>query len=217
MPDIASQPTAASISGYVDYCAEGEDPAHNILLPAVLRLLGPATAAGSRLFDLGCGSGTVGAHLARAGWQISGVDPSIEGIAAANARYPQLNLHLGSAYDDLAGRFGRFNRVISLEVVEHVYAPRDWARTLFDLTAPGGSAIVSTPYHGYIKNLVMALAGKMDGHFTALWDHGHIKFWSRATLTTLLNEAGFNVTRFERVGRIPVVAKSMILVAQRPA
>jgi hypothetical protein len=37
---------------------------------------------------------------------------------------------------------------------------------------------VSTPYHGYHKNLGLALSGKMDAHFTALWEGGHIKFFS---------------------------------------
>ncbi len=72
--------------------------------------------------------------------------------------------------------------MISLEVVEHLYFPRKFARTVYDLLEPGGTAIISTPYHGYWKNLVMALTGTMDAHFTALWDHGHIKFWS-ITLT----------------------------------
>ncbi|MFN3682011.1 MAG: hypothetical protein ACK4VP_08235, partial [Nitrospira sp.] len=79
----------------------------------------------------------------------------------------------------------------------------------------GGVAIVSTPYHGYWKNLALALSGKMDAHFTALWDHGHIKFWSIRTLRQLLQEAGFSEIRFLRVGRIPPLAKSMIAVAYR--
>ena len=45
-----------------------------------------------------------------------------------------------------------------------------------------------------------------------LWDHGHIKFWSMATLSELLREAGFQQIRFLRVGRVPVLAKSMIAV-----
>ena len=77
-------------------------------------------------------------------------------------------------------------------------------------------AIISTPYHGYWKNLALAITGKMDAHFTALWDHGHIKFWSMKTLSELLYEAGFVNIRFERVGRIPPLAKSMIAVAYRP-
>ena len=102
-------------------------------------------------------------------------------------------------------------------MVEHVYAPRDYAATLFDLLQPGGTAIVSTPYHGYLKNLALAITGRLDAHFTALWDHGHIKFWSIPSLTTLLSEAGLQNIRFHRVGRIPVLAKSMIAVAERPA
>ncbi|QKK30254.1 hypothetical protein FE844_011975 [Rhizobium indicum] len=43
---------------------------------------------------------------------------------------------------------------------------------------------------------------------------GHIKFWSKNTLSMLLLDAGFDNVRFEYVGRIPVFAKSMIAVAQ---
>jgi 2-polyprenyl-6-hydroxyphenyl methylase/3-demethylubiquinone-9 3-methyltransferase len=169
-----------------------------------------------RIFDLGCGNGSVASVLATDGWDVTGVDPSLEGIAEANKAFPNLRLFLGSAYDDLAKTYGRFPVVISLEVVEHVYAPRDYARTLFDLVEPGGVAIVSTPYHGYLKNLALAVTGKMDMHFTALWDHGHIKFWSIHTLKTLLQEAGFADVRFHRVGRIKSLAKSMIAVAEKP-
>jgi 2-polyprenyl-3-methyl-5-hydroxy-6-metoxy-1,4-benzoquinol methylase len=104
----------------------------------------------------------------------------------------------------------------SLEVVEHVYYPRHSAATLFAMVKPGGTAIVSTPYHGYWKNLVLALSGKMDAHFTPLWDHGHIKFWSIKTLGELLREAGFVDLRFEHVGRIPFWGNSMIAIAKKP-
>ena len=80
----------------------------------------------------------------------------------------------------------------------------------------GGVALITTPYHGYWKNLALALTGTMDDHFTALWTHGHIKFWSRGTLGQLLDEAGFENIRFHRVGRIPPLAKSMIAVAEKP-
>jgi len=56
----------------------------------------------------------------------------------------------------------------------------------------------------------------MDKHFTALWDHGHIKFWSINTLTELLTEVGFVDIKFRRVGRIPSIAKSMIAIAKKP-
>lgn len=196
--------------------------AHDYLLPTVRRELerlsfrDSATGGGRRVFDLGCGNGSVANELTNLGWDVTGVDPSTEGIARAKEQYPHLSLHQGSAYDELAALYGQFPVVTSLEVVEHVYDPRCYAATLFALVQPGGTAIVSTPYHGYWKNLALAITGRMDAHFTALWDHGHIKFWSIRTLSELLHEAGFVDIRFERVGRVPTLAKSMIAIARRP-
>jgi SAM-dependent methyltransferase len=209
--------TRQGISGY-HYADCGTSCAHPFLLPAVRRELAAffASQVERRVFDLGCGNGSVSAILAAEGYELSGVDPSTEGIAQARSAHPHLRLEAGSAYDDLVARFGRFPAVISLEVIEHVYAPRDFARTLFDLVEPSGIAIVSTPYHGYWKNLALASTGRLDRHFTALWDHGHIKFWSVRTLGIVLREAGFEEPRFLRVGRLPALAKSMIAVARRP-
>ena len=168
-----------------------------------------------RVFELGCGNGSVGHQFWLKGWSVTGVDPSSEGIGKANISYPHLNLNEGSAYDDLASKYGIFPVVTSLEVVEHVYSPRLYAHTLFSLLKPGGTAIISTPYHGYWKNIALAITGKMDSHFTALWDDGHIKFWSIKTLNILLKEAGFIDIRIHLVGRVPFLAKSMILIAKR--
>ena len=204
-----------NISGYF-WCDAALTNAHSFLLPALLRELAVLRGGRCRLFELGCGNGSVANVLAKEGWEVTGVDPSTQGIAQANEQYPHLKLLEGSAYDNLVERFGQFPLVTSLEVVEHVYFPRQYAATLFALVEPGGTAIVSTPYHGYWKNLAMAISGKLDAHFTALWDHGHIKFWSIKTLGELLHEAGFVDIRFIRVGRIPIFGKSMIAIARKP-
>jgi len=207
------------LSGY-RYSDAATNCSHRILLSPALEALEEFFATHPcprRVFDLGCGNGSVAALLVEHGYDAAGVDPSEQGIAQAQRAHPGLRLEIGSAYEDLVARFGRFPAVTSLEVVEHVYAPRAYARTLFDLLEPGGIAILSTPYHGYLKNLVLALSGKMDAHFTALWDHGHIKFWSIRSLGTLLRETGFEHLAFRRVGRIPPLAKSMIVVARKPA
>ena len=208
----------SNISGYV-YKDADLNASHDYLLPGLLAYLLKLGLPPDRtqIFELGCGNGSVAFRLSEAGFDVVGVDPSVQGIAQANNRYPYIKLYTGSAYDDLAGRFGQFPVVISLEVVEHVYDPRKYAATLFDLVAPGGVAIISTPYHGYLKNLALAVTGKMDAHFTALWDGGHIKFWSIATLSRLLKEAGFEIEKFERVGRIPALAKSMVAFVRKPA
>jgi 2-polyprenyl-3-methyl-5-hydroxy-6-metoxy-1,4-benzoquinol methylase len=193
---------------------------HHYLLPVLLRELERLSVTLSevqkRVFECGCGNGSIANALSMRGWDVTGVDPSIEGIAQANAHYPHLKLFEGSAHDDLATQYGQFPVVTSLEVVEHVFFPHRYAASLFNLLEPGGTAIISTPFHGYWKNVALALSGKMDAHFTALWDYGHVKFWSIKTLTFLLREAGFHEITFARVGRLAPLAKSMIAVARKP-
>ena len=106
------------ISGY-HYEDAGHSLSHDYLLPTVLRLLDglEIAARDKQLFELGCGNGSVARALTQRGWDVTGVDPSAEGIAHANHGYPDLKLHTGSAYDDLAGQYCQFPVVLSLEVV----------------------------------------------------------------------------------------------------
>lgn len=169
----------------------------------------------NRLFDLGCGNGASANAASKLGFDVVGVDTSESGIHAATESFPQVKFAIGSAYDDLASEYGNFPIVMSLEVVEHCFEPRKYVRTIYDLLEQDGVAIISTPYHGYWKNLAIAVLGKCDDHWTALWDGGHIKFWSQATLSELLSESGFSSVEFIRVGRIPCLAKSMIAIAKK--
>jgi 2-polyprenyl-6-hydroxyphenyl methylase/3-demethylubiquinone-9 3-methyltransferase len=205
--------------GY-QYDDANQNCAHSYLMPAILKILNAERERRGggplRAFDLGCGNGSVANALAQRGYIVKGADASEEGIEQAKHAYPHLDLQIGSAYDDLAARFGTFPVVISLEVVEHLYFPKKFAACVASLLEPGGLAIISTPYNGYLKNLAIALLGGFDRHATVLWDHGHIKFWSVATLGELLSDSGLSEIRLERVGRIPILAKSMIAIAQRP-
>ncbi|WP_027553026.1 bifunctional 2-polyprenyl-6-hydroxyphenol methylase/3-demethylubiquinol 3-O-methyltransferase UbiG [Bradyrhizobium sp. Cp5.3] len=204
-----------SISGYTFDDAE-LNGSHDILLPCLLAVLEErGSGKGTRVMDLGCGNGAVTELLHRRGHSVVGVDPSESGIRYAREKYPHLQIDRGSAYEPISGKYGQFDFVVSLEVVEHLYNPRKYAATVHSLLKPGGTAIISTPYHGYWKNLTMAVTGRLDHHFTALWDHGHIKFWSYKTLRLLLEEAGLRDIQFHRVGRIPPLAKSMLAVARK--
>jgi 2-polyprenyl-3-methyl-5-hydroxy-6-metoxy-1,4-benzoquinol methylase len=170
------------------------------------------------VLDLGCGNGALAEQLQAWGYSVVGVDPSASGIAEANRRLGSIPFHQASADPEQLAQLHlpAFDVVVSTEVVEHVYNPRRWAAAAFSALKPGGLLICSTPYHGYLKNCALALSGKLDAHFTALWDGGHIKFWSRRTLTALLQEAGFQVVAFRGAGRWPWLWKSMLLAARKP-
>lgn len=190
-------------SGYHYTDAVGSH-SNEYLLPTVLRLLDDLNLSGDdkRLFDLGCGNGNIAQELFRRGWDVTRVDPSSEGIERARHANPKLKLFCGSAYDDLTGQYGRFPVVLSLEVVGYVYsAPRLLAHRV-QHAEPWWKGY---PLHAVPRLLEEPDSShhrKMGAHFAALWDHGHIKFWSMATLGELLREVGFDDTRYERVGRI---------------
>ncbi len=188
------------------------------LLEPLQQLLNELAPPEAQVLDLGCGNGALAAQLARWGYQLIGIDPSSSGIEQARALLPGVAFHQASADPEQLSSLDLplCDLVVSTEVVEHVYAPRLWAMAAFKALKPGCVLICSTPCHGYLKNCTLALSGNLDAHFTALWDGGHIKFWSRHTLSALLEEAGFQVLAFRGAGRFPWLWKSMLLAARKP-
>lgn len=201
-----------------DYRYASADPtwSNQYLWPPLREIVLSHLKPGDEIMDVGCGGGATSAMLADMGFLVTGVDPSTTGICVAEESHPKIRFAERSAYDDLANEFGEFDAVVSLEVVEHCYWPRLFAANVIDLLRPGGLAVISTPFHGYWKNLALALTGTFDAHWAPLWDGGHIKFWSRNTLRALLDETGFVDIEFRRIGRIPPLAKSMIAIARKP-
>jgi 2-polyprenyl-3-methyl-5-hydroxy-6-metoxy-1,4-benzoquinol methylase len=169
-----------------------------------------------RVVDIGCGNGALCHELARLGYEVVGCEPIAEGLRFAQDAAPQLVFHeLG--VDDDPSPIGNesFDVAIATEVIEHLVRPRNLPRFAKQLLRPGGHLIISTPYHGYLKNLILALTNRWDTHLNPFWDGGHVKFWSCKTLSQLLNETGFRIVRFIGAGRLPFLWKSMIVVAQK--
>lgn len=169
-----------------------------------------------RILDMGCGNGQIANLLIADGFDVIGIDASFTGVEIANRKNPGRFFVHDVSKDKLPDEVGDrpFDVVVSTEVIEHLYAPRAYmALVQKTLESKRGDVILSTPYHGYLKNIALAVAGKMDHHYTALWDGGHIKFWSRETLTKLLEEFGFHVTDFRGAGRLPYLWKSMLVRA----
>jgi 2-polyprenyl-3-methyl-5-hydroxy-6-metoxy-1,4-benzoquinol methylase len=172
-----------------------------------------------RLLDAGCGNGSLGVLYQQFAREVYAFDLSESGIEHAKELLGDNRVRRASAYDDFTQLFAdaqQFDVIVSCELIEHLYDPRAFVDRAFEALPPGGRLILSTPFHGYIKNLVLALSGKLDQHFSALWVGGHIKFWSRATLRKLLEEAGFIDITFQGAGRVRELWKSMVCMARKP-
>jgi len=189
---------------------EGLTDAHGYILPTLARWL--ATARIKTVFDLGCGNGALTHALAGRGFQMTGLDNSLSGLAIAARHYRESEFIRADLETPLPETLHHsFDAVIAVEVIEHLLLPRNLFRRAREALRPGGRLIVTTPYHGLLKNLALALSNKFDDHWHPLRDYGHVKFFSKKTLTRLFAEQNFEVQRISRVGRIPALAKSMIV------
>jgi len=170
----------------------------------------------ARVVDLGCGNGYVAGKLAERGYAMKGVDASEDGIEHAKAKHPHIPFIVGSLFEKAtsAGLGTDFDLAISLEVIEHLVYPRELFLRAREVLKRDGWLIISTPYHGYAKNLALSVAGAWDKHHTAGWDGGHIKFFSKKTLVAMAQECGFESVEVVGVGRVTWLWKSMILVCR---
>ncbi len=208
------------LPGYQDYrfTQSGPSHMHAYLMRHLFALageLGPET----RVLDVGCGNGFACGEFLRRGCQVVGIDLSRQGIEIARKTHQGARFEVLAADERVLEKLieAPFDLVLSTEVVEHLYAPRNYAQGCFRALKPGGKFVCTTPYHGYAKNLLLSLFGKWDTHADPLWDGGHIKLWSRNTLTTLLTETGFTNIRFRGVGRVSFCWMTMVMSGDKPA
>lgn len=97
--------------------------------------------AGARVLDLGCGSGSGTALLARDGAHALGVDrvaPDPES-RCSGASFCRADIAA------LPFRARRFDAVVSFQVIEHLADPAPYLRAIGELLTDRGTALVSTP------------------------------------------------------------------------
>ena len=182
--------------------------------PIVLQL---AAAGAYTVLDLGCGNGWFTAGLGRCGFKVTGVDHSESGLRIAREKNPGLEyLHQDVIAPLRAELIGRFDAVVAIDLVDHVTAPRKMIELALLALKPGGILIVTSPFHGYFKNVALALTDRFDHRWDSLTDHSRVKFFSRSTLLRLMSEFQLHDLHFESIGRIPMFARSMLVSGRAP-
>ena len=202
-----------------DYIAWGKD-AHtpaNFYWNAESVIRFCKSLGGKTVLDVGSGIGALASELTKHNFQVTGCEADPRGVQKAAELHPEIRFINASTYDDpRALGLSDFDIVVSTEVIEHCFHPRSLVRFCKSAVKPGGHIIISTPYHGYWKNLAIALLNGWDKHFTSLEDGGHIKFFSPKSLSTLLRDEGMEILDVRMLGRAPLLWKSMMFV-MRPA
>lgn len=165
--------------------------------------------------DIGCGNGSLLRQISELGeFKLYGIEADSEGSKIASLQCPKARIYNISTEDTPPAELSNIDLVISTEVIEHLFRPASLLEFAHKALAPSGKLIISTPYHGYLKNLAISLANGWDKHFTVHWTGGHIKFFSRKTLQSMLSENRFCAERFIGTGRLPFLWKSMVVIAR---
>jgi len=206
------------MSEYIDYGFNDSSPSHTFfyLYQPLLALLNKDK--NQYILDLGCGNGHLVNYLNEQGYNVYGTDASEKGIAIAKETKPDRFFVQDLSTNKLPVELQKikFDTIISTEVIEHLYDPEGFIIFCKEALKGKGELIISTPYHGYLKNLTLSIFNKWDAHLGPTWHGGHIKFWSRKTLSQLLTDVGFVVTDFKGCGRMPYFYKSMVIKAKLP-
>ena len=154
-------------------------------LPQLLRLLPPGRVLGSAL-EIGCATGELihAVPVQRGGLRV-GIDISAANVAAAQARFPEVEFRCG---DFRQSSPETFDAVIISDVLEHV--PDD-AAFLRDAAALGEIVLVNLPLEDNWLNR-RRVYGPDDVS-------GHLRRYSRADGLALFERAGLEVTAYAQV------------------
>ncbi len=147
---------------------------------------------GRHAADVGCGAGLLAEPLARLGAEVTGVDAAPENIAAAREHGLGQGLAIDYRVGSVEALDGQYDLVTSLEVIEHVAAPRDFLHGLAGALKEDGLLILSTPNRTSLSRVMMIVLGEGTGRIPR-GTHDWEKFLCPEELCALLQEAGLEV------------------------
>ena len=100
----------------------------------------------ARVLELGCAEGVGSLLLAEGGHRVTGVDFDEAAIRYAHESIGNPNIHFLAA-DFVGQRFGEFDAVVSLDVIEHILPENEplFLKTVTDNLGPDGFCVIGTP------------------------------------------------------------------------
>ncbi len=167
-----------------------------------------------RVLDVGCGEGRLAAELARAGFRVVAVDVAAEPLRRARQRNADLDLRLVPIEGSWPLPDASFDVVWAGETIEHVADTAGWLSEVRRVLRPAGTLLLSTPAHGRLAMLRLALSRRaFDAHFDPRSDH--LRFYTRRTLTRLLEDFRFEDVRVRGAGGLPGARRLLLASARR--
>lgn len=138
-----------------------------------------------KALEVGCADGTTLERLMRAGFEVTGIEPSLQNADACRAKGVQVHAEV---YDRLPRAFDTFDVVLSYYVIEHVLSPADFLAFCNSCLRDGGLLFLEAPDLGAYKT--------SETSTDLLFFLEHQTHLSRATMAMYLERSGFELVRF---------------------
>ncbi len=149
---------------------------------------------GQSVLDVGCGHGYIAERLARQDCAVTGIDAlDAPQCRAAMRDYHRCDLVAGLAPALPALEQTRFDRILLLDVLEHLPDPALILHQVRQLLSNDGRILVSLPNVANITVRLNLLLGKWDYADRGIMDRTHLRFFTRRTARRLLEESGYEI------------------------
>lgn len=201
-PDANATGLLAAAPDPLRYDGQSDDP------DEVAGIIASYLSSGSRILDVGCGTGSVSkivADLTKA--RIVGVEPDAE--RAALARERGLEVINESFSDDVIAKIGKFDVVVFADVLEHTPNPASLLQLARKALIPGGAVIVSVPNVAHWTVRLDLLRGRFDYREHGIMDATHLRFFTESSLRRLLEAEGFGVMQMRQSAGFTLEAYGM--------
>ena len=148
-----------------------------------------------RLYDMGCGAGTIMMQARELGLEAAGNDVNKAAVDAL--RQLGFDAQLGFTKDIQVN--GQYDVVMNLDYLEHSYAPFADLKTCHAMLADGGVLSIKTLYLGSPDH-------RRDGDAWGLFGNGHFHYFFPETLRRMTEAAGFTIKEFKLGQLVSVIA-----------
>jgi 2-polyprenyl-6-hydroxyphenyl methylase/3-demethylubiquinone-9 3-methyltransferase len=169
-------------------------------------------AKGAPIIDVGCGRGEFCQFFKEMGFAPQGIDISHNVIRFAREHHPGITFHEGEVQQLLPAHVGEFQAAFSSEVIEHLFDVEGYLKCVNRLLKPGGTLVVTTPYHGWLKNMIVDTFN-YSKHYDPAGQH--IRFFDKKSLGLCLRRCGFEPLVWSGYGRPWPMWKSFFVVAKK--
>jgi 2-polyprenyl-3-methyl-5-hydroxy-6-metoxy-1,4-benzoquinol methylase len=167
---------------------------------------------GSRVLETGCANGRFSKVLSEYGCRIVGVE--IDPGAAAQASKFCEQVIVGNLEDPklLEQLPGGFDVILFGDVLEHLAKPWEVLRTVRSRLNPGGCVVASIPNVAHWDVRMDLLRGNFNYQYDGLLDSTHLRFFTRRTIWSMFEQAGYRIINSSRATTLPAWIYSIRLV-----